>query len=417
MSIVRRAFLFAMKKILFALLTILLLSCSKSETPEIPDLCTLSGLVSDTLGNALSQAVVTITRTNGADSKSTVTDAKGAFSFDNMHPGTYDLSIEKDGYTSWRNFVKVLERNTDIEIHLERLPAVIDVEINTEMLDFGSTTDSLSLYITPQLRENVEWSLKIADTSWLTASPTYGTLASDTPAKIDFLVNRTTISEPTTQVISILVGTVALPVVVRIEPAPPVVDDDTSIDTPTTPPIDDNNGESIGNYLYFTPDSAAYAITPPIIDAKEWSISFKAKIDTDGNIFWVKSSTHSSDTEGVTQSLTAENNTFKYLHSEYDNRFHFSDSKSVATTIIGDGNWHDITLSGYYTEAQTSYVTVDFFIDEAHVGTIRTLHDESKTPYHNHGITLYIGGSRTVNYALTLPSATFSIADINLSVE
>lgn len=369
------------------------------------------------MGNALSQAAVTITRANGADSKSTVTDAKGTFSFDNMHPGTYDLSIEKDGYTSWRNFVKVLERNTDIEIHLERLPAVIDVEINTEALDFGSMADSLSLYITPQLRENVEWSLKIADTSWLTASPTSGTLASDTPAKIDFLANRTTISEPTTQVISILVGTVALPVVVRIEPAPSVVDDDTSIDNPTTPPIDDNDGESIGNYLYFTPDSAAYAITPPIIDAKEWSISFKAKIDTDGNIFWVKSSTHSSDTEGVTQSLTAENNTFKYLHSEYDNRFHFSDSKTVATTIIGDGNWHDITLSGYYTEAQTSYVTVDFFIDEAHVGTIRTLHAESKTPYHNHGITLYIGGSRTVNYAITLPSATFSIADINLSAE
>lgn len=410
-----------MKKIFLALLATLVLACSKSESPEILNLCTLSGVVSDTLDNVLYHASVAITRADGSAPDSVLTDAKGAFSFTNLRAGTYDLSVKKDGYTSWRNFVKVIERNTDVEIALEQLPALIDVEMNPDILDFGSTTDSLAIYITPKLRRNVDWSVKIADTSWLTASPTSGTLVSDNPFKIDFVVNRATISEPTTQVISILVGSAAIPVIVRVESAPPVVDDDTSIDNPTNPPSDDNNdindAGQVGNYLYFTPDSAAYAITPPTIDAKDWSISFKAKIDTDGNIFWVKSSTHGDDTEGVTQSLSAENNTLKYIHSEYDNRFHYADAKCVATTIIGDGLWHHITISGYYTEAQTSYVTVDFFIDDAHLGTIRTLHDENKTPYHSRGITLYIGGSRTVNYAITLPSATFSITDIKLSAE
>src|ERR1700730_10430755 len=77
---------------------------------------TITGVVTDATGAALADASVTVTSVQTGASRTSQTNSEGSFSFPELNPGIYNISVTKQG------FKKVQEKN--IELHVSDITNV-----------------------------------------------------------------------------------------------------------------------------------------------------------------------------------------------------------------------------------------------------------------------------------------------------
>ena len=93
----------------------------------------ISGIVKDPDGAVVSGAGISLLNVNQAVLRATVTDTEGRFTLENVAPGDYQLSIERNGFVQNRSAVHVTAGNTDeVAITLEVTPLAESVTITAE---------------------------------------------------------------------------------------------------------------------------------------------------------------------------------------------------------------------------------------------------------------------------------------------
>src|SRR5215471_9685654 len=90
---------------------------------------TLLGTVTDATSAAVSGAKVTIHEVNTGVTRTTLTNDSGNYTFPTLTPGTYDVTIEKEGFRkAVRRAVDVLV-NTTVRVDMQLEPGTISEQI------------------------------------------------------------------------------------------------------------------------------------------------------------------------------------------------------------------------------------------------------------------------------------------------
>src|SRR6266404_4595201 len=105
----------AVRYFVFCVLILCLVAAVPSVIAQITS-GTITGLVTDDSGSAVAGASVTVTSTQTAATRTATTSAEGTFSFQELSPGLYNISVMKQG------FKKVQEKN--IELHVSDITNV-----------------------------------------------------------------------------------------------------------------------------------------------------------------------------------------------------------------------------------------------------------------------------------------------------
>jgi hypothetical protein len=104
----------------------------------------ISGIVQDASGAAIPEASVTITNTDTAAVRTTVTSADGSYTFTNLVAGPYKLQATKEGFAAYIQSGIVLQVNSSPQINVTlKLGAVseqIEVQSNAAMVETTSNT-------------------------------------------------------------------------------------------------------------------------------------------------------------------------------------------------------------------------------------------------------------------------------------
>lgn len=104
----------------------------------------LSGHVSDSAGSAVPGAVVELTNTETAESRSTATASDGAWEARSLSPGQYRLTVEKSGFKRLvRTGIRVSSfemATVDLSLELGELQQTVEVEGDAEMVRSDSAT-------------------------------------------------------------------------------------------------------------------------------------------------------------------------------------------------------------------------------------------------------------------------------------
>ena len=125
---------------------------------------TLSGTVTDPSSALISGAAVTVTQPATGFSRTTVTDARGSYSFDQLAPGMYTISARKSGFREYEGESLNLELNQngrhDILLQIggeqERITVQAAVSpVNTENASVGYRMDSSRITDLPLASRNV----------------------------------------------------------------------------------------------------------------------------------------------------------------------------------------------------------------------------------------------------------------------
>lgn len=169
----------------FAAIVIMSISCT--ETAITTD-SRISGSVSDKTTGA---PVPTVQLTLNPGGASTVTGTDGSFSFQNLNPGEYTITLTKEGYNTGTDNITV-SPGQQVQVHLliERIPA--NITADCEMLDFGETAsvNSLSFNIVNSSYETLSWEVT-HNCPWLSGiEPSSGILESGKTATIVVSIDR-----------------------------------------------------------------------------------------------------------------------------------------------------------------------------------------------------------------------------------
>lgn len=169
---------------------VIVISCS-SDIPEDTSVGSIAGTVSDiTTGEPLSNVTVSLS----PGGSSTVTGSDGSFSYSNITPGVYTLSIRKEGYnpSSITASVKGGE-TTPIHITLGRIPA--SLKSDKTILDFGDNISQLSFSIVNTGYTNLEYTVETGQCTWLSTEPKSGTIGYGKTTTIIVKIDRTKLPE------------------------------------------------------------------------------------------------------------------------------------------------------------------------------------------------------------------------------
>lgn len=198
-----------MKKILFLLYSLFLLSCT--EDPEILTGEIMGVVTAAEDGGREPLAGVRVNLLSSGKSVSTGSDGK--FYFHELEPGAYQLQFAKEGYKSDTRNVRVTAAEVtacDIQLQLEKRDVV---SITPSSLDFGSNVTQLSTVITNNGSRDLEWNLDLGgNILWLSASPISGRLASGKTQTIVFTVDRDRITSQKSAVVNLKAGGSSFPI-------------------------------------------------------------------------------------------------------------------------------------------------------------------------------------------------------------
>ena len=151
-----------MKNILWILITSLLLTCFTLNSCKDNLEQEVTGSIIGTVADATTgEPVPTVNVSLDPGGKSAITGSDGNYLFSEIDPGSYTLSINKQGYTADSKVIKVeSEKTTNGDFLIKRIPSVITVDCDT--LDFGDGSDvnSLSFNIVNSSYEDLQWTIK-----------------------------------------------------------------------------------------------------------------------------------------------------------------------------------------------------------------------------------------------------------------
>lgn len=141
-------------------------ACSSDITEE-PTAGSIAGSVSDrTTGEPVSTVNVSIS----PGGSQTVTGSDGSFSFVNLEPGSYTLSIRKEGYNP--NTVDATVKAglpTSVHMTIDRIPASLTAD--KTLLDFGESLTTLSFTIVNSGYTDLAYKVETGGCNWFSTKP------------------------------------------------------------------------------------------------------------------------------------------------------------------------------------------------------------------------------------------------------
>ena len=106
---------------------------------------------------------------------SQVTNADGAFQYDNLDVAEYTLIYEKSGYDTYKHKVTV-KPGLVSPVQVTLVPASASLTYAPEVLDFGTKTTEIQMTLTNSAGGNIAYTLS-ASNSWISLSKTSGTVS------------------------------------------------------------------------------------------------------------------------------------------------------------------------------------------------------------------------------------------------
>ncbi len=173
-------------RILFATLVAFCAWSCSSDLDEGSTRGSISGSVADaTTGEPVS--IVNVNLTPGGNS--TITGSDGSFSFRELEPGEYTLSINKEGYKANNSKLYVKSGDpTQAHLLIERIPATITSD--KKLLDFGESLTTLSFTIVNSGYTDLAYQVETGNCVWLSTDPEVGILGYGKTATIVATIDR-----------------------------------------------------------------------------------------------------------------------------------------------------------------------------------------------------------------------------------
>jgi hypothetical protein len=118
---------------------------------------TIVGTITDQSGGLVPAAQVTITEANTNATRLVTSDGNGYFSFPDLPPGTYNVKVAKQGFTTAERTQVALGVNTTVRVDMELQPGQVTetVEVTTTLpelqTDTAKTGDTLTAVQAEQL--------------------------------------------------------------------------------------------------------------------------------------------------------------------------------------------------------------------------------------------------------------------------
>lgn len=176
-----------MKKIVYIIICALFCWGCSSDLSEEAVRGSIAGSMADrTTGEPVPTVNVTLT----PGGRSTVTGSDGSFSFTELSPKEYTISISKESYTSSTSKVQVkVGQPTMAHLLIERIPASITADRG--VLDFGEDFTTLSFTIVNAGYSDLAFKVEKGDCKWMTVDPEADILAYGKTATIVVKIDRT----------------------------------------------------------------------------------------------------------------------------------------------------------------------------------------------------------------------------------
>ncbi len=149
---VQRAKLFRFSCICFLIVTICLL-----VIPASAQSASMSGLVMDPSGAAISKSQMTLVNEKTGSTQSTKTNNTGFYSFSFLQPGTYTLSAESEGFKKYEqtHITVSVAQNLAVEVRLQVGGTSQSVTVDGSGAYINTTDASVSTVIDRQFVENI----------------------------------------------------------------------------------------------------------------------------------------------------------------------------------------------------------------------------------------------------------------------
>ncbi len=181
--------------ILFVIPLLLMCVCLINSCNDEVQSSLTGSIIGNVLDNTTGEPVPTANVWLKPSGRSVVTGTDGNFQFSNLEVGKYSLNIEKVGYHDVAKEIEVSSGNiSEINVLLERMPAMVTVD--REVLDFGGGSDVnvLSFNIVNAGYEDLEWVIEY-DCPWIKEiKDSSGVLAYGRTQAIAVYIDRTKIS-------------------------------------------------------------------------------------------------------------------------------------------------------------------------------------------------------------------------------
>ena len=121
---------------------------------------TLTGLVTDPSGAVVANAKVTLTNTGSGDTRESVTDDSGFYTFASVAVGTYDLNVEAPGFSSYKVTAIALgggeRRNVNASLQVGNTNQTVEVTGTADILAPVDSGEKSSVLTAQQLQSYVQ---------------------------------------------------------------------------------------------------------------------------------------------------------------------------------------------------------------------------------------------------------------------
>lgn len=152
--------------LLFLLAVVMFCGCSSDITEEA-NTGSIAGSVSD---RTTGEPVATVNVSIIPGGSQTVTGSDGSFSFVNLEPGNYTLSIRKEGYNpNTVNATVKAGEPTSVHMTIDRIPASLTAD--KTLLDFGDNLTTLSFTIVNSGYTDLAYRIETGGCEWLATDP------------------------------------------------------------------------------------------------------------------------------------------------------------------------------------------------------------------------------------------------------
>lgn len=157
-------------------------------------------------------------------------------------------------------------------------------------------------------------------------------------------------------------------------------------------------------------NNSSFVVSKPIIDSRKMTICFWGKDFSDGNIFYVPSSTQNQPMF----LLSMSNGSLKFLVTRYSTGYEYNKSTSFTHPELSDGKWHHIALVSDFNSTTYARITTTLYVDGQAVDVATEYANpfgeaEAGQASYGTGTKFVMGGSVKLSSSVTLNGTNMSV--------